>query len=81
MNFPDTADTKQEEVKESEELKAESVNNADGTDGTKQKSGNVKSNNKQNTDGNFTFCCEQYRTMTIIHFADISNFANINNYI
>ena len=74
MNFPDTVDKKQEEVKESEELKAETMNNADGTDKTKEKTGNVKSDNKQNTDGKFTFCCEQCRTMTIIHFADNSNY-------
>ena len=51
MNFPDTADKKQEEVKEPKELKTETVNNADGTDGTKEKTGNVKSDNKQNTGG------------------------------
>ena len=33
------------------ELKAETVNNADGTDGTKEKTGNMKSDNKQNTEG------------------------------
>ena len=41
MNFADTADNKQEEVKEPGELKAETVNNADGTDGTKEKTGDV----------------------------------------
>ena len=36
MNFSDKADKKQENVKEPGELKAETVNNADGTDGTKR---------------------------------------------
>ena len=49
MNFSDTADKKQEEVKEPGELKAETVNNANGTDRMKEKTGNVKSDNKQNT--------------------------------
>ena len=39
---------RQENVKELGELKAETVNNADGTDGTKEKTGNMKSDNKQN---------------------------------
>ena len=47
MNFSDKADKKQENVKEPGELKAETVNNADGTDRTKEK----KSDNKQNTGG------------------------------
>ena len=51
MNFSDKADKKQENVKEPGELKAETVNNADGTDGTKEKTGNMKSDNKQNTGG------------------------------
>ena len=51
MNFSDKAEKKQENVKEPGELKAETVNNADGTDGTKEKIGNVKSDNKQNTGG------------------------------
>ena len=29
---------------------------------------------------NFTFCCEQCRTMTIIHFADISNYLFFKHY-
>ena len=37
MNFSDKADKKQENVKEPGELKAETVNNADGTDGTKER--------------------------------------------
>ena len=41
MNFSDKADKKQENVTEPGELKAESVNNADGTDGTKEKTGDV----------------------------------------
>ena len=36
MNFSDTADKKQEEVKEPGEQKAETVNNPNGTDGTKR---------------------------------------------
>ena len=44
MNFPDTADKKQENVKGPGELKAE-------TDGTKEKTGNMKSDNKQTTEG------------------------------
>ena len=61
MNFPDTADKKKEDVKEAGEVKSGTVNKDNG--------------------GiynylliNFTFCCEQCRTMTIIHFADISNY-------
>ena len=50
MNFSDKAEKKQENVKEPGELKAETVNNADGTDGTKEKTGNMKSDNKQNTE-------------------------------
>ena len=41
MNFLDKADKKQENMKEPGELKAETVNNADGTDGTKEKTGSV----------------------------------------
>ena len=48
MHFPDTADKKKDDVKE--ELKGDTVKNADGTDGT-EKTGNVKSDNKQNTEG------------------------------
>ena len=51
MNFPDTADKKEEQMKESEELKAETVNNGDGTDGRKEKTGNMKSDDKQTTEG------------------------------
>ena len=51
MNFPDTADKKQEKVKEPGELNGDTVNNADGTDGKKEKTGNMKSDNKQNTEG------------------------------
>ena len=39
--FSDKAYKKQENVKEAGELKAETVNNADGTDGTKEKTGGV----------------------------------------
>ena len=46
MNFSDKADKKQENVKESGELKVD-----DGTDGTKEKTGNMKSDNKQTTEG------------------------------
>ena len=41
MNFSDKADKKQENVKEAGELKAETVNNPDGTDRTKEKTGGV----------------------------------------
>ena len=41
MNFSDKADKKQENVKEPGELKAETVNNADGTDRIKEKTGSV----------------------------------------
>ena len=51
MNFPDTADKKQEKVKEPGELNEDTVNNADGTNGTKEKTGNVKSDSKQITEG------------------------------
>ena len=51
MNFPDTADKKEEQMKEPKELKPETVNNGDGTDGTKEKTGNVNSDNKQTTEG------------------------------
>ena len=46
MNFSDKADKKQENVKEPGELKVD-----DGTDGTKEKTGNIKSDNKQTTEG------------------------------
>ena len=46
MNFSDKADKKQENVKEPGELKVD-----DGTDGTKEKTGNMKSDNKQTTEG------------------------------
>ena len=39
--FRQAADEKQENVKEPGELKAETVNNADGTDRTKEKTGGV----------------------------------------
>ena len=41
MNFSDKADKKEENVKELGELKIETVNNADGTDGTKEKRGYI----------------------------------------
>ena len=41
MNISDKAEKKQENVKEPGELKAETVNNADGTDRTKEKTGGV----------------------------------------
>ena len=43
--------TKPDSVKDPEQLNAETVNNADGTDGTEEKTGNVKGDNKQNTEG------------------------------
>ena len=46
MNFSDKADKKQENVKEPGELKVD-----DGTDGTKEKTDNMKSDNKQTTEG------------------------------
>ena len=46
MNFSDKADKKQENVKEPGELKVD-----DGTGGTKEKTGNMKSDNKQTTEG------------------------------
>ena len=46
MNFSDKADKKQENVKEPGELKVD-----DGTDGTKENTGNMKSDNKQSTEG------------------------------
>ena len=46
-----SADKKQKNVKKPGELKAETVNNGDGTDGTKEKTGNMKSDNKQTTEG------------------------------
>ena len=58
-----------QEVKEPGELKAETVNNADGTDGTNKMSGIYNCSLI-----NFIFCCEQCRTMSIIHFSDISNY-------
>ena len=51
MNFPDTADKKEEQMKEPKELKPETVNNGDGTDGRKEKTGNMKSDDKQTTEG------------------------------
>ena len=50
-NIFSSADKKQENVKGPGELKAETVNNGDGTDGTKEKTGNLKSDNKQTTEG------------------------------
>ena len=48
MNFSDKADKKQDNVKEHGELKVETVNPPDGT---KEKTGNMKSDNKQTTEG------------------------------
>ena len=46
-----TDETKPESVKDPGEQKGDTVNNADGTGGTTEKTGNVKSDNKQNTEG------------------------------
>ena len=45
-----TDGAKPESVKDPGELKGDTVKNADGTDGT-EKTGNVKSDKKQNTEG------------------------------
>ena len=69
MHFPDTADKKNEDVKEAGELKAENVNKGNVKDPGELKGDAVKNAGIYNYSLiNFTFCCLQCRRMRISLF-------------